>query len=93
MRERKIPQRTCIGCTEKKGQKELIRFVDTNEGIQKDDLGKMNGRGCYLCSKIECMEKAEKRKAFQRAFKRNLDENEMESIRDALKKEVMEGET
>ncbi len=93
MRERKIPQRTCIGCAEKKPQIQLIRFVDTDEGVKMDTMGKAVGRGCYLCKTVDCVEKAEKRKAFQRAFKRNLPPNEFEKLKETVKKEVMKSET
>ena len=36
-----IPERTCIGCNEKKQKKELIRIVKDKEGnIRIDEIGK-----------------------------------------------------
>ncbi len=93
MKERKIPQRTCIGCAEKKIQKQLIRFVDTDKGVKMDITGKAAGRGCYLCKDADCVDKAEKRKAFQRAFKRNLSLAEFETLKETIKEEVMKIET
>ena len=51
---KKIPQRTCMGCNEKKDKKELIRIVKNKEkDISIDLTGKMEGRGAYICNKIE----------------------------------------
>ena len=60
---KKIPQRTCIGCREKKDKKELIRIVKDKEGnITLDRTGRANGRGAYICDNIQCLEKAIKTK-------------------------------
>jgi len=48
--QKKIPQRQCMGCQERKDKKALIRVVRTPEGqVQLDFSGKLNGRGAYLC--------------------------------------------
>ena len=55
---KKQPQRTCMGCNEKKDKKELIRIVKNKEGIISiDRTGKQEGRGAYICDNIECLEK------------------------------------
>ena len=65
-----IPQRTCIGCNEKKDKKELIRVVKDNENnISIDKTGKANGRGAYICDNIECLEKAIKNKKIEKDLK------------------------
>ena len=52
---RKTPQRTCVACREVQGKRGLIRIVRQPEGNVCIDLrGRMNGRGAYLCTKIEC---------------------------------------
>ena len=44
--QKKIPQRQCMGCRERKPKRELIRVVRTPEGaVSLDFGGKMNGRG------------------------------------------------
>ena len=64
---KKQPQRTCIGCREKKDKKQLIRIVKNKEGkISLDRTGKANGRGAYICDNIECLEKAINSKALER---------------------------
>ena len=74
------PMRRCIACRESRPQDELIRFV-LNEGAPAVDTdGRAEGRGFYLCRSRECAETAIKRKAFNRACKRNVDENEVRRI-------------
>ncbi len=81
---KKIPQRTCIGCKEKKYKKELIRIVKDKEGnITLDRTGKANGRGAYICDNIQCLEKAIKTKALARTFEMDIDEavyNELRGV-------------
>ena len=67
---KKLPQRTCIGCNEKKDKKELIRIVVNKENeVKVDKTGKQDGRGTYICNNINCLEKAIKAKKIQRALK------------------------
>ena len=70
---KKIPQRQCVGCRTMKDKKELIRVVKTPEGeIVLDTTGKKSGRGAYLCPDIECMKKARKSRALERAFSQQI---------------------
>ena len=69
MKERKIPQRMCIGCGESHDKRELVRVVKNKEGeIFIDLTGKANGRGAYICKKRECLEKAIKSKRLSKSF-------------------------
>ncbi len=66
---RKIPQRQCVGCRTMKDKKELIRIVKTPEGqIVADATGKKSGRGAYICPNPECLRRARKARALERAF-------------------------
>ena len=68
-RVKKIPRRQCIGCREMKEKKALIRVVRSPEGeISLDTVGRKPGRGAYLCPDPECVRKARKSKALERAF-------------------------
>lgn len=60
---KKIPERKCIGCSEKKAKKDLIRIVRLPEGqgVEIDKTGKKSGRGAYICSSATCLKKARKR--------------------------------
>ena len=67
--EKKIPMRQCLGCREMKPKRELIRVVRSPEGeISLDFKGKASGRGAYVCPKPECLKKAIKTRALERAF-------------------------
>lgn len=70
-----LPQRTCIGCNEKKNKKDLIRVVRNKDGeITIDKTGKANGRGAYLCDNINCLEKAIKNKRLERSFEMKIED-------------------
>lgn len=70
---KKSPQRKCIGCTEMKDKRELIRIVRLPDGgVCVDPTGKQNGRGCYICKARECFDKAKKGKRLERSFKMQI---------------------
>lgn len=74
MKAKKVPMRTCVGCGEQKTKKELIRVVKNNEDhVFIDFKGKANGRGAYICPKVECLEKAEKRDSLSRSLMIKID--------------------
>ncbi len=69
IKERKVPMRQCVGCREMKAKAELVRVVKPKEGeISLDFVGKLPGRGAYVCKSAVCIEKARKAKALERAF-------------------------
>jgi len=73
--QKKIPQRQCMGCRERKAKRELIRVVRSPEGhVGLDFGGKMNGRGAYLCPDPECLKKAIRSKALDRSLEVEIPE-------------------
>lgn len=69
MKVRKVPMRMCLGCQEMKPKKELVRIVRTLEGTAElDPTGKRNGRGAYICPRVECFKAAVKGHRFQKAL-------------------------
>ena len=67
--QKKIPQRQCMGCRERKPKRDMIRIVRTPEGVVNLDFGgKMNGRGAYICPNPECLKKVQKSKALDRSL-------------------------
>ena len=67
--QKKIPQRQCMGCRERKAKKELIRVVRGTDGVVSLDFsGKLNGRGAYICPNPECLKKAIKAKSLERSL-------------------------
>ena len=72
---RKIPMRMCVGCREMKPKVELLRVVKPQEGdAHIDRTGKAQGRGAYVCGQIECLRKAKKSRALERALEAQIDE-------------------
>ena len=85
--QKKIPQRQCMGCRERRPKKEMIRVVRSPEGnVSLDFGGKMNGRGAYICPNPECLKRALKSKALDRSLEVTIPEE----VYDRLAKE-MEG--
>ena len=67
--QKKIPMRQCLGCREMKPKRELVRAVKSPEGvISLDFKGKAAGRGAYICPSADCLKKAIKGKALEKAF-------------------------
>ena len=53
---RRQPQRTCIGCHETEGKRDLIRLVRTAAGsVKVDPSGREHGRGAYVHLSPECV--------------------------------------
>ena len=66
---KKIPMRQCVGCREMKDKKSLLRVVKSPEGeVSLDFVGKKPGRGAYVCHDVECLKRARKSRALERAF-------------------------
>lgn len=80
-----IPQRTCIGCNEKKDKNQFIRIVKDNQNnISIDKTGKVNGRGAYICDNTECLEKAIKNRKIEKSFKMAIDNEVYEKLREMI---------
>ena len=86
---KKIPQRQCVGCREMKEKRELIRVVKSPEGeISLDFRGKKPGRGAYVCPSADCLKRARKSRALERAFAAPIPPE----VYDALEQEMAKGE-
>lgn len=82
---KKIVQRMCMGCNNKKDKKELIRVVLNKNGeIAIDKTGKLVGRGAYICDSIECLEKAIKTKRLEKCFDMKIDEHIYNELRGVI---------
>ena len=82
---KKIPMRMCVACRQMRPKKELIRIVRTPEGaVTLDRTGRANGRGAYLCDSIDCLRRAVKTRALDRALETRIDESIFDSLREAL---------
>ena len=82
---KKIPQRTCMGCNEKKDKNKLIRIVKNKDNeVKVDKTGKMAGRGAYICDDINCLEKVVKSKRLERVLDTKISEEIYESLRGVI---------
>ena len=90
MKQKKVPVRMCVACRQGKPKKELIRSVRNKEGgVGVDLTGKAQGRGAYLCPSVDCLEKAVKSRALQRALECELTEEMAAEIkRVILRREI-----
>lgn len=87
MKKNNVPMRRCIGCMESKPKGELIRVAFYEGKISLDETGRARGRGAYLCRNPECFDKAEKRRAFNRAFRSDIDRGDIEALMEEIRNE------
>lgn len=84
---RKTPLRQCTGCGQLKTKKEMIRVIKTAESeLFIDETGKKNGRGAYICSSSECLEKAIKNKGLEKSFKTAIPKDIYVRLKEELEK-------
>jgi len=77
--------RQCLGCREMREKKELLRVVRTPEGtVALDFRGKLPGRGAYVCRSAECLEKAVRTRALERALGEKIPEELYDTLRSQL---------
>ena len=82
---KKIPQRTCMACQEKKDKRELVRIVRSPEGeISVDVTGKKPGRGAYICPNLECLNRVIKSKRLERSLETTISQEIYESLKEQL---------
>ena len=83
--QKKIPQRQCMGCRERKNKRDMIRVVRAPSGtVSLDFSGKAQGRGAYICPDPECLKKALRSKSLDRALEVTI----TEEVYDRLEKEM-----
>ena len=79
------PQRTCMGCNDKKDKNKLIRIVKNKDGtVSVDESGKKQGRGAYICNNEECLKKVIKNKRLEKILKINISEEIYENLRGVI---------
>ena len=79
------PQRTCMGCNEKKDKKDLIRIVKNKDNeISIDRTGKLDGRGAYICDDIKCLEKVIKSKRLEKVFEYKISDEIYGNLRGVI---------
>ncbi|MBQ7794804.1 MAG: YlxR family protein [Clostridia bacterium] len=79
-----IPERMCVGCRKKTAKSDLIRIVQTADGICVDKKQNITARGVYICKNVQCIALAKKKKALSRQFRQGI----ADSVYDGLAKEL-----
>ena len=73
MAERVVPVRSCAGCRQRAAKSDLLRLVVVVayevHHVVPDPRGQRPGRGAYLHPDPHCLDLAERRRAFPRAFR------------------------
>ena len=65
-----IPIRMCVSCGTKRAKGDLIRFLVNEAGqVVRDDQGKSQGRGAYVCKSKSCREQLTKNRRLGRCFR------------------------
>lgn len=86
---KKIPMRMCVGCRTMKEKRELLRIVRAEDGsVHLDLIGKANGRGAYICPDEQCLKKAVKSKALERALEAPVSAETHELLAEEIAKRV-----
>ena len=81
MRNKRLPQRTCIACRQRGDKKALIRLVRTNDGNVEVDLSAQKlGRGAYLCPQKNCWELALKGNRLEHALRTKLSNDDRQVL-------------
>ena len=62
------PQRMCALCRTHGDKSDFFRIVKAPEGARLDERQKLPGRGAYLCRDSQCLKKARRGKALDRAL-------------------------
>ena len=64
----------------------LVRVVKSPDGeVSLDLMGKKAGRGAYVCKNTECLKKARKKRAFERAFSMQISDEVYSSMEEEMK--------
>lgn len=79
------PERTCIGCRQKRQKNSLIRISSKNiTELSVNDSAVADGRGAYICYDRECIEKIFKKGAISRALKITAKDKDIRQLFDKI---------
>lgn len=83
---KKPPERKCTGCGKHFPKSTLARIVRTPEGkIVLDLVGKLSGRGAYICKNASCLKKARKASRIERSLECSIPAEIYEKLESELK--------
>lgn len=79
------PERTCIGCRQKKQKNSLIRISSKNiTELSVNGNAVTDGRGVYICYDRECIEKVFKKGVISRALRITVKDNDIRQLFDKI---------
>lgn len=91
MKPRKVPMRMCVGCKTMKPKRELFRIVGADgDTAVLDRTSKAPGRGAYICPDEECMQKAMKTRALERALQVKVDETLLQQFKREMARRALQ---
>jgi predicted RNA-binding protein YlxR (DUF448 family) len=80
-RRKHVPQRTCVGCRQAGGKRELLRVVRTPDGrVELDSSGKRAGRGAYVHRQRNCWQAALQDRRLDHALKITLSDQDRATL-------------
>ena len=90
--QKKIPMRLCTGCREKNPKRDMLRVVKPPDSLTVvlDFKGKAPGRGAYVCRKPECLKRAVKSRALERALEVKISQDIYETLAEQMVKSETE---
>lgn len=75
VRTKKLPERRCAGCGGHFPKNTLIRVLRTPEGeIVLDTVGRMSGRGAYICRQLTCFKQARRARRLEASLECSIPE-------------------
>ena len=81
VKRKRIPVRTCVSCGIKATKRDLLRIVASPEGrLEVDTIGKLNGRGAYLCAECLSAPKTLRRGKLEHSLKTGIGKEEWEGL-------------
>lgn len=63
------PHRTCVGCRERDGKRQLVRYVAGAGSVVRDERQRATGRGAYVHAGGECLDRAVQSRGLARALR------------------------
>jgi len=65
--------RKCCACGQRNDKSRLFRICLQKDGkLLPDPLLRLSGRGAYVCKNTQCVDKAVRKKSFNKSFKKKL---------------------
>lgn len=84
-RQRQVPTRTCVACRQRRPKIELLRIVRTPQGnVVFDGVGRVDGRGAYVCGDVDHWGDGVNRGKLNHALKIEIDESTIKSLSEAI---------